>query len=218
MRLFLLNLLPPPPRVIEYHVLPVVRQVVARLAAAARYTLVACALLALAEPLFLLLMWPLAGIACGMVSALLLQLAVALLVLLAMWCHAVLLAGQGISMTRWLLRVCAVLVPVAPVGWVYTLLTGKLLLYRQAELPLILCVVLLMAGLLNIPRMAAARWLLQLRVVLLPLLLLLALCCDVPGLVLPCIVFKLLATWAALAPLKQLQTVSPRIISMPELG
>ena len=202
---------------IEYHILPAVRQVVAWLAAAARWVLVACAVLALAEPVLLLLRLPLGGIACGLVSAFLLQLAVALVVLVATWGHAVLLAGQGNVVTRWLLRVCAVLAPVAPFSWVYTLMSGELLLYRQSELSLFLCVVLLLAALLNIPRMAAARWQLQLRVAVVPLVLLLALCCDVPGLVLPCVVLKVLGAWLAVVPLRGLQSMAPRIISMPEL-
>ena len=202
---------------IEYHILPVVRQAVAWLAAAARWVLVACAVLALAEPVLLLLRLPLGGIACGFVSAFLLQLAVALVVLVATWGHAVLLAGQGNVVTRWLLRVCAVLAPVAPFSWVYTLLSGELLLYRQGELSLFLCVVLLLAALLNIPRMAVARWQLQLRVAVVPLVLLLALCCDGPGLILPCVVLKVLGAWLAVVPLRGLQSMAPRIISMPEL-
>ncbi len=201
---------------IEYPILPAVRRLVAMLAAAARYTLVGCAVLALAEPALLVLRVPLGGIACGLASSFLLLAAVSLVVLLAMWSHAVLLAGQGNAITRWMLVLCAWLTPVAPVSWVYTLFSGKLLLYRQGELPLILCVVLLMAVLLNIPRMAAARWQLQLRVVLVPLLLLAALCCDVPEMLLPCLVFKVLCAWLAAAPLRALQSVAPRIISMPE--
>lgn len=203
---------------IEYHILPVVRQGVAWLAAAARYGLVACAALAVAEPLLYLLQWPLCGIVCGMASAFLMLLALALVLVLACWAHTVLLAGQGTFVSRWLLRVCALLAPVAPVCWGYSLVTGKVLLYRQSELPLLLCVVLLLAGLFNIPRMAAARWTLQLRVVVLPLVLLAVLCCDMPGLLLPCAVLKILAAWAAVGPLRMLQAVAPRIISMPELG
>ena len=201
---------------IEYPILPAVRRLVAILAAAARYALVACAWLALAEPLLFMLYLPLGGIACGMASSFLLQVAVALVVLVATWGHMVLLAGQGIVVTRWMLVACAWLAPVSPVCWVYTLFSGKLLLYRQEELPFILCVVLLLAVLLNIPRMAAARWQLQLRVALVPLLLLLVLCCDVPGMVLPCLVFKVLSAWLAAAPLRGLQSAAPRIISMPE--
>lgn len=203
---------------IEYPILPAVRRLVTILAAAARYSLAGCAVLALAEPVLLVLRVPLGGIACGLASAFLLQLAVALVVLVSAWCHVVLLAGQGNVVTRWMLGLAAMLTPVGPVSWVYTLLSGELLLYRQGELSLVMCVALLMAALLNIPRMAAARWQLQLRVVVVPLVLLLVLCCDVPGLVLPCLVLKVLAAWLAAAPLRALQSVAPRIISMPEPG
>ncbi|MBR5889634.1 MAG: hypothetical protein IKY92_06295 [Akkermansia sp.] len=202
---------------IEYPILPAVRQLVSRLAAAARYALLACAVLAVVEPLLLVLYLPLGGIACGLVSSFLLQVAVVLVVLVAVWCHVVLLAGRGNVITRWMLAACSCLAPIAPVSWVYTLFSGELLLYRQGELILILCIVLLLAAALNIPRMAAARWQLQLRVLLLPLLLLLVLCCDVPGLVLPCAALKVLATWVAASPLRMLQSVAPRIIAMPEL-
>ena len=88
-------------------------------------------------------------------------------------------------------------------------------MYRQAELPLILGVIMLGAAVVNIPRMAAAPWQLQVRVVALPLLLLIY-CTDVPGLLVFCAVFKLLAAWVAAAPLRLLADFAPRIISMPE--
>lgn len=201
---------------IEYHLLPIVRQSVAWLACAARYLLVACAALAGAELLLLLLHQPLCGIACGLASAFLLLLCIALVVLLAMWSHAVLLAEQGAFFSRWLLRLCAILAPVAPLSWGYTMVTGKLLLYRQAELPLILCVVLLLAALLNIPNMAAANWKLQVRVAVLPLLLLVVLGFDTPGFIIIALVAKGLAAWVGGRLLRELQSVAPRIISMPE--
>ena len=201
---------------IEYHLLPVVKRCAGHLATALRWVLVACALLAVAELVLLPLHQVLAGILCGIVSSFLLQLGLCLLVVLAAWCHAVLLAEQGTVVTRWLLRVGAILSPLAPICWAYTLFSGELLLYRQAELPLILGVLLLVAALVNIPRMAAARWHLQLRVVVLPLLLLLVQLCDVPGLLWICAVFKLLAAWLAFSPLRLLASLAPRIISMPD--
>ena len=142
---------------IEYHILPVVKQSAGHLATALRWVLAACALLTVAELVLLPLHQVLAGILCGIVSSFLLQLGLCLLVVLAAWCHAVLLADQGSVITRWMLRVGAILAPLAPICWVYTLFSGELLLYRQAELPLILAVLLLFAALVNIPRMAAAR-------------------------------------------------------------
>ena len=200
---------------IEYHLLPGVKNGVRVLAALAHYSLWACAGLAVAEPLLLALRLPLGGILCGMVSAFLLTWCVALLAVLAAWCHPVLLAGQGSVITRWLLRVGALLAPLAPVCRVYTLATGRLLLYRQAELPLILGVLLLFAALVNIPRMAAAPRQVQLRVVLLPLLLLAALVLDLPGMLIFATACKLLAAWLATAPLRRLARTAPRIISMP---
>ena len=201
---------------IEYHILPVVKQSAGHLATALRWVLAACALLTVAELVLLPLHQVLAGILCGIASSFLLQLGLCLLVVLAAWCHAVLLADQGSVITRWMLRVGAILAPLAPICWVYTLFSGELLLYRQAELPLILAVLLLFAALVNIPRMAAARWHLQARVAALPLLLLLVQLCDVPGLLLSCAALKLLAAWLAFSPLRQLASLAPRIISMPE--
>ena len=201
---------------IEYHLLPAVKRSVAVLGNLTRYSLAACAGLAVAELVLLPLRLPLTGIFCGMVSSFLQGWSLMLLALLAAWCHSVLLAGQGSSITRWLLRLGALLAPLMPLCWIYTLATGRLLLYRQTELPLILGVFLVMAAIVNIPRMAAAPWQLQLRVVALPLLLLAAQICDAPGLLLPCAGLKILAAWAAAAPLRLLSSTAPRIISMPE--
>lgn len=203
---------------IEYHLLPPVKTTVAHAATVLRYVLTVCAALALAELVLLPLHMPLAGIACGLVSAFLLQLALALLVLLAAWCQPVLLAGQGNFVARWLVRVGALLAPLAPVCWLYSMLSGELLLYRQAELPLILGVLLVVAAVVNVLRMAAAPWKLQLRIVALPVLLLVALVCDAPGVLLYGAVFKLLAAWVAAGPLHKLAAVAPRIIAMPDIN
>lgn len=211
LNLFLMSMLP-----IEYHLLPVVRRGVALLAAVARYALVGCAVLALAELVLLPLHLVLPGILCGMVSAFLLHAALMLVVLLVVWCHAVLLAGQGLVVTRWLVRVGGMLAPLLPVCWVYTLVTGRLLLYRQGELPLILTVLLVAVAGFNIPKMAAAHWQLQVRVVAVPVLLVAAFCLDVPGMLLPCAAVKLLLAYAAASPLRQLAWLAPRVISMPE--
>lgn len=200
---------------IEYHLLPVVKTSVARVAALTRWVLILTAALAVAELVLLPLYLVLPGIVCGMASSFLQGCALALLVVLGAWCHAVLLAGQGVLLTRWLLRVGAVLAPLLPICWGYTLVAGRLLLYRQAELPLILVVLLVAGSLFNIPRMAAAPWQLQVRVAALPLVLLVVQLCDLPGLLLPCAAAKLLAAWLAAAPLRQLAAIAPRIISMP---
>ena len=201
---------------IEYHILPAVRSSAGGLATALRWVLAACAVLAVAELVLLPMRLVLPGIVCGMVSTFLLLLGICMLAVLASWCHTVLLAGQGVVITRWLLRMGALLAPLAPACWAYTLFSGSLLLYRQAELPLILAVLLLSAALVNIPRMAAAPWQLQLRIAALPLLLLVVQVCDVPGMLWICTAFKLLTAWVAAAPLRQLAHLAPRIISMPE--
>lgn len=200
---------------IEYHLLPLVKRAVAVLAHVCRYSLVGCAVLAVAELALMLLRLPLAGILCGMVSSLLLPWSLAVLVVLAAWCVPVLLAGQGVWLSRWMLRLGALLALLVPLCWGYSMVAGKLLLYRQSELPLILGVLLLGAALVNIPRMAAASRRLQVRVVALPLLLLAAYCLDVPGALVICTVAKLLAAWVAAAPLRLLASVAPRVISMP---
>lgn len=203
---------------IEYHILPVVRLWIARLSTATRYTLVACAVLALLEPLLLIAHLPLPGIACGLLSTVSLYTGIALLVILAAWSHTVLLAERGNIITRWLAWVGALLAPLAPICWIYTLFSGKLLLYRQGELPFILTTLLFLTALINLPRMAAAPWPLQLRLILLPLFLLLVLFCDIPGLVLACAGLKLLTALVASNPLCQLAAAAPRIISLPPCG
>lgn len=200
----------------DFYILPPVKKTVGKCAVVARYGLWVSALLALAELVLLPLRLPLAGILCGMVSGQLLALVLALLAVLVTWAHHVLLAGQGLGLTRWLVWVGGLLALLLPICWVYSLWAGAPLLYRQAELPLILGGIQLVVLLFNIPRMAAAPWRLQFRVVVLPLLLLLASICDAPGLLVFAAVFKLLAAWAAAAPLRLLADFAPRIISMPD--
>ena len=201
---------------IEYHLLPPVKRSVAVLADLTRYSLAACAGFALAELSLIPLRFPLAGIVSGIISSTLLAWCIALLAVLAAWCQPVLLAKQGIWLSRWLLRFGALLAPLVPICWIYSLACGPYLLYRQAELPLILGVFMLSAAVFNIFHMAAAPRALRIRVIALPLLLLLAYCCDMPGLLVFGTIFKLLAIWAAAAPLRQLASIAPRIISMPE--
>ena len=203
---------------IEYHILPVVRLWIARLSTATRYTLVACAVSALLEPLLLIAHLPLPGIACGLISTVFLYTGICLLMLLTAWSHTVLLAERGNVITRWLAWVGAILAPLAPAGWIYTFFSGKLLLYRQGELPFILTTLLFLTALINLPRMAAAPWQLQVKLVLLPLLLLLVLFFDIPGLVLACAGLKLLTAFTASNPLRQLAAAAPRIISLPPRG
>lgn len=203
---------------IEYHILPVVRLWIARLSTATRYTLVACAVSALLEPLLLIAHLPLPGIACGLISTVFLYTGICLLMLLTAWSHTVLLAERGNVITRWLAWVGAILAPLAPAGWIYTFFSGKLLLYRQGELPFILTSLLFLTALINLPRMAAAPWQLQVKLVLLPLLLLLVLFFDIPGLVLACAGLKLLTAFTASNPLRQLAAAAPRIISLPPRG
>lgn len=200
---------------IEYHILTPVKNAIGKCAAIARYVLWGCALLALAELVLLPLRLPLAAILSGMVSGALLALGIALVAVLAAWGHTVLLAGQGMMLSRWMLNIGALLSPLLPVCWIYTICTGVSLLYRQGELPIILTVLMFFAALVNIPRMAAAPWQLQVRIVLLPLLLLLAYCSDAPGLLIFSVAFKLLAAWISTAPLSLLADFAPRIISMP---
>lgn len=200
---------------IEYHILPVVRSAVARLASITRWVLYICAGLALAEPALLVLHLPLEGILSGMVSSFLLHIGVFLLVVLTAWGHTVLLAGQGNVVTRWLMWMGAMLSPMAPICWCYSLFTGKLLLYRQVELPYILIALLLLTAVVNLPRMAAAQWKLRACLVALPVLLLLVLSFDAPGLILVSTALKLLAAALASNPLRQLANAAPRIISLP---
>lgn len=202
---------------IEYHLLPPVKRGVAVLANLTRYSLVACAGFALAELVLLPLRFPLAGIVSGIISATLLPWSIALLAVLAAWCQPVLMAKQGIWLSRWLLRLGALLAPLVPLCWGYSQVSGKLLLYRQAELPLILGAFMLGAAVFNFFHMAAAPRALKIRIIALPLVLLLAYCCDMPGLLVFGAIFKLLATWLATAPLRQLASIAPRIISMPEI-
>lgn len=81
--------------------------------------------------------------------------AVPCLYLLVLWCHQVLLAGRGMTATRWLLFFLLFFAFLYPVCEGYQLLTGKLLLVNQFLLPPALYTVLLCVFLFNWFRMSA---------------------------------------------------------------
>ena len=105
---------------IEYHLLPPVTKGVAVLANLTRYSLVACAGFSLAELALMPLRFPLAGIVSGLISSTLLPWCIALLAVLAAWCQPVLMAKQGIWLSRWLLRLGALFAPLIPVMYLDT--------------------------------------------------------------------------------------------------
>lgn len=198
------------------HLWPAVKGGVAWCGRVAAWLLVAAAVSGGLELLLAPLHMVPAAIVCGVLSALFLVLSLAFLLPVAAWGHTVLLAGQGLFISRWLCRMGVVISPVLIVASLYTFCTGQMLMYRQEELPLLLGVVLLVASSLNWNNMAAASVRVQLRIHALPVLLLACLVTDWPGLLPLCALFKLLAAWVGAAPLLRLARIAPLVVSLPE--
>lgn len=199
-------------------ILPGVRRAVSLLAAACRYTLITGAALSIAELLLLLLAGFLVpGLVCGFLSRLSVPIAVALLGLVIPWCHTVLLAERGWVLTRYLSLCTAVFALLYPLSDLWLFITGSPLIANHGLLPVVCCALWLVFSLLNLGHMAAARWHLQLRIVLIPILILIIIITDLPELLIICSVFKLLLLLAAGGPLRMLADAAPRIISLPDL-
>lgn len=145
---------------------------------------------------------------CGAGREFLLALLLPCLYLLALWCHQVLLAGRGITVTRWLLLCMLFFAFLHPVCMGWEALCGKPLLVNQFILPAVLYTVMPCVFAANWFRMAA----LPLRYRLLLLFFLLSL---VGNYILMGSFFVLLLPCFSFVPLRLLATYAPLIVSLP---
>ncbi len=196
-------------------ILPAVKGSVGRLAALARTGLMFCALLSIGEVLFLSFGYPLMGVLSGVISSVILSLELFALSLLALWCHDVLLLERGYGFTRLLGWLAVFFSIICPVYTLYTAFTGKLLLLNQSLLPFIVCMLLLLVQLINLPNMAAATRILKIRLGIFPLLTMCIFIFDQPGILLFAGIGKLLLLLVLAHPLRLLSDIAPRVISMP---
>lgn len=195
----------------EYLIYPVVKGAAAVLArvtaglycAAALFWLAGLALLCCAPPGGADAFVAVAGL--GELSA---AVAVSCLYLLALWCHQVLLAGRGMTATRWQLLFLLFFALLHPVCVGHELLTGAPLLVNQFLLPAVLYASLLCVFLFNWFRMAALplRYRMLLSLFFLTLLGQYILQGSFLILLLPCF---------AWVPLRLLARYAPRIVSLP---
>lgn len=196
-------------------ILPGVKGGVRALARIALIGLILSAVLSVVEILLLSSGFIRFGISCGVAGSLILALDTVMLSLLAAWCHRVLLFQRGYFLTACLAGSAFILSLAWSTSLIYSLLTGKLLLLNQGLIPMLICPVLLLIHLFNLPNMAAASLWLKIRLGIFPILLLFVYICDQPGLIMLAGIGKLLL-WVLLAgPLRQLADLAPRVISMP---
>ncbi len=200
----------------DFLILPAVKSTIRVLSHIALIGLMLSAVLGVAEILLLSSGILRVGIICGMTGSLILALETVMLSLLAAWCHRVLLFQRGYFLTACLADGVIILSLAWSTSLIYSLLTGKFLLLNQGLIPMLICPVLLLIHLFNLPNMAAASPGLKVRLGIFPLLLLLIYLFDQPGGLLFASIGKLML-WVLLAgPLRQLADLAPRVIGMPE--
>lgn len=199
----------------ELLIYPVVRALVAKLAALGSGMALACAVTAAGELILAPLGYLGAALFAGSLSELFMSLLLAVLMWPALWCHMVLLSGRGMEFTRYLLLVAAVLSLLMPVCSGYLMLTGEPLLLRQADLPLICTLLLALCVYLNLPRGVAAGWLrLSLLSVFAAASLLYALS-NVQAFVWINDLLKILACGVIWHPLRELSRYAKRVVALP---
>lgn len=202
---------------IEYHIFPIVRKGVAKIATAAQHTLAAAALCSVGCSLCVALDSGVA-ILLYLLTQLLFTAELLMLSILAPWCHTVLLAGRGMGLTRALSHFCTAMGLIMLVCEVYYIATGELLMVRQEQTPYFIITALLLCTLLNLQNMAAAplRWRITLPLFFVFLLLFIITSGIFIG-IFPYLATLLLvlSTLCGYPHLKRLAATAPHIISMP---
>ena len=203
----------------QWPIYPLVRHTIGRIASFGARVSVAIPVCQVLSLLMVLLLPPTCeglAFACYCTADALFYLLLALLMLLALWCHNVLLAGRGFTFTRYMLMFGIFMALTLLVCMPYSFFSGTLLLARQYEIPFILWVILTCSLLLNLGNMAAlptkGRWLMGGYMLLLLLILL-----TKDNQLLPlCMLFEILWSIAGYKLLRRLADTAPLIISMPE--
>lgn len=199
----------------EWYILPLVRQWVSRIAVGARYALWAMAILAVVELVCYLGGVILVGVAAGLVSQVLVWVCTLLLALLMPWCHMVLLAERGVELTRYLAWLNVFFAGGLVLCFGYTLATSDLLMVNQGYWPALVSLLTFCIMLVNVVKMAAAPVHVQVRLVVVPLVILVIYVIDSQGFVLLSCLFKLVLAWMLTSPLRWLASAAPAIIALP---
>lgn len=201
----------------DWYIYPLVKQIVSKLSTLCGNLIIACAVSAVAELLLYVVGAMEAGIFCGVISGFLFTLVLSISTVLAFWCHHVLLAGRGATITRWLCLAACIMCGIMLTCEVYSILFHEPLLVRQQESPFIIWAMLILAFLINFNNMAALA--LSKRCVLLLFLLLLLIIplTAIPELLLINMASKVLLIFVACPAFRKLSRLAPQIVAMPEL-
>lgn len=200
----------------QWYIFPIVKQVMGKMVLLLRTLYIVIAATAIVEVLFLSTQAISPALACGVFSDFVLSLSLLILSLIFYWCHQVLLAGQGLLLSRMACTMVLIISFVNLVCNLFTMFTHAALLVRQAEAPFIIWGTLFFIITLNIGNMAAAgnKWKMLAMVIL--FLQLAVLITQGPELLLYNVLFKALLALTSYLPLTRLADIIPRITSMPE--
>lgn len=199
----------------HWQLLPVTKRLVTALAWAGAGMSTLTALGALLELILELCALPELAYHCGITGQVACVVLTAICGLLMPWCHDVLMGGRGLTETRlmvWLGFGCSLLLLLTTT---LSLATGLLMHPLQADLPAIVASILLVALLLNIPNMSAARPANTVRILLLPTLLLAAYVTNEPTLFIANDIVKLALGYSGFIILQAIAQTAPYIATMP---
>ncbi len=200
----------------EWYIYPAVRNLIGKLASSCRILAIICAIAAIAEiVLFIIGAFPPALI-CGAASEMIFFLMYVGITILLRWGHHVLLAGQGLPVTRFLTLVGVIMGFIMLVCELYSLFTHEPLLIRQHEAPLLIWIIVFSTVTINYNRAATAphRW--RLLPIGFSLALLAVLVTPGPDLLLWNAAAKVLLAVTAAPMLRKLSVIAPQIVSMPD--
>ncbi|MBQ8480665.1 MAG: hypothetical protein IJ503_09825 [Akkermansia sp.] len=201
----------------DWYIYPLVKQIVSKLSTLCANLIIACAVSAVAELLLYIVGAVEAGIFCGLISGFLFTLELCICTLLAFWCHHVLLAGRGASITRWLCLAACIMCGIMLTCEVYSILFHEPLLIRQQESPFIIWAMLIFAFLINFNNMAALALTKRYQLLLFLLLILFIPLTAIPELLLINMAVKVLMIFVGGSAFRKLSNLAPQIVAMPEL-
>lgn len=201
----------------DWYIYPLVKQIVSKLSTLCGNLIIACAVSAVAELLLYIVGAMEAGIFCGLISGFLFTLVLCICTLLAFWCHHVLLAGRGASITRWLCLAACIMCGIMLTCEVYSILFHEPLLIRQQESPFIIWAMLIFAFLINFNNMAALALTKRYQLLLFLLLILFIPLTAIPELLLINMAVKVLMIFVGGSAFRKLSVLAPQIVAMPEL-
>ncbi len=200
----------------EWYIYPAVRNLIGKLATSCRILAIICAVTAIAEIVLLIAGAIPPALICGTASEIFFFLMYVSITILLRWSHYVLLAGQGMSVTRFFTLVGVIMGVIMLVCELYTLIMHEPLLIRQHEAPLLIWIIIFSTVTINYNRAATAphRW--RLLPIGFSLALLAVLITPAPDLLLWNAAAKVLLAVTAAPMLRKLSVSAPLIVSMPD--